>query len=70
MAGNASTSFGASRPPDPRSSAGNACAVLLCLGILLGTLIGGASAVVQTHFAPLLIFPLLLGGFLARCGSR
>jgi hypothetical protein len=39
-------------------------AIWLPLGIALGLLVGGAAAVVETYFAPLVLFPLLTGAIL------
>ncbi len=63
MPSNEPPNFGAP-PSGPVKFSGQGFAVFLALSIVLGTLIGGASAVVQTYFAPLVLFPLLVGGFL------
>jgi hypothetical protein len=63
MAMNAPTSYGVA-PAAPARFSAQGFAVFLALSLVLGTLIGGAAAVVQTYFAPLLLFPLLVGGFL------
>jgi hypothetical protein len=63
MASNAPLIFGVP-PAAPAKFSWQGFATILALSIVLGTLIGGAAAAVQTYFAPLLLFPLLVGGFL------
>ncbi len=63
MASNEPTIIG-SPPSGPAKFSWQGLAVFLPLCLVLGTLVGGAAAVVQTNFAPLILFPLLTGGFL------